>query len=75
MGVFSDALASTSKPKLGPSRTRLEELRDTLDPDDFAALQAAIADPQVTASHLHTALKKAGHPVAESTIRRWKNGG
>jgi len=70
MGSFTDALASTPKPRLG-APSKLDVIRDAMTDDDRAAFDAALANPAVSPSAIHRALRALGHDLNPTTVQKW----
>lgn len=50
-------------------------LRNRLSAEDLATLDAALADPMMQTSRIHTALLALGHDVGAHSLQRHRRGG
>lgn len=56
----------------GNAQSWYERVVPQLTDDERAALDQAIASPQITARTIATVLERWGHPVREGTISAWR---
>lgn len=74
MTTLADALAAT-KPRKPGFQCKVSRLLDTLDDEDRAAIDGALADTgRFTAPMIVEALAAAGHEMDEQAIRRHRTG-
>lgn len=66
MGLLEEAIAGSTAP---PRKTRIDEIREMMDPDEREELDAALAHPSVTNAALAKILTARGYPIGETTIR------
>lgn len=74
MGL-SDALAKAKQDSRGGTTCGVCKIIATLDKDDAAALDAAMADKSIFASTIVRALAAEGHKVTSGTLQRHRRGG
>ena len=59
----------------GPQSCILHRVLSELADVDAAGLRTAIDDPNVPSTAIERALKKNGHPISDSTIRKFREQG
>ena len=70
--ALADAIAAaTQKPG---TLCTIGRVRDALDDADRAALDAALADPKITAQQIMRALRAEGHEATRSPMERHRRG-
>ena len=66
MGLLDEAVSASTRPV---RKTRLDEIREMMDPDEREELDAALAHPKVTNKALASILTARGYPIGETTVR------
>ena len=68
---FAD-LAANGPPDTTTAATKIDKLLAELPPDEAAGLRAILDDPAWEHTQVAKAMDDNGHPVADSTVGRWR---
>lgn len=70
MSGFGDALAKQARDGVKPHK--VQEILDSMAPEEAAAAEAALRDLTIRPPHLERTFKAVGKPVSRTAVMTWR---